>query len=382
MKENEEQQMKLKRFPGILTYVGQFCTITIDKRGEKMKKRVFYMTCLTMVLLLVTPTLAQSGATKAPGYHLIKKIVIGNEGFWDYLALDTGSRILYISHGTVVELLNIDTGVKGEPISELQGVHGIAFAHKLGRGYISNGKANTVTVFDLKTRKKLAEVKTGTNPDAILYDEFSNRVFTFNGRSADATVIDVADNTAAGTIALGGKPEFAISGDNGTIFVNIEDTSEIVVIDSKGLQVLRRWKLTPGEEPSGLAFDPKNKRLFSVCSNKLMVVSDSETGTIITTVPIGEGPDAARCDSQTGLVFSSNGEGTLTVIGQESADKYRVLETVPTARGARTMEIDPKTHHIFVVTAEFGPIPAASPENPHPRPAIVPGSFKILEFGM
>jgi YVTN family beta-propeller protein len=165
-----------------------------------MKKRVFYMTCLTMVLLLAAPALAQSGAAKAPGYHLVKKIVIGNEGLWDYLALDTESRILYISHGTVVELFNIDTGVKGEPIPELQGVHGIAFAHKLGRGYISNGKANTVTVFDLKTRKKLAEVKTGANPDAILYDEFSDRVFTFNGRSADATVINRNSPSATPTV--------------------------------------------------------------------------------------------------------------------------------------------------------------------------------------
>jgi YVTN family beta-propeller protein len=339
------------------------------------------------VLLLVVAALAQSNAAKAPGapgapgYHLIKKIVIGNEGFWDYLALDTESRILYISHGTTVELLNVDAGMKGEPIPDLQGVHGIAFAHKLARGYISNGKANTVTVFDLKTKKKLAEVKTGANPDSILYDEFSNRVFTFNGRSADATVIDAANNTAAATIALGGKPEFAVSDNKGVIFVNIEDTNEIAVIDCKNLHVQRRWKLTPGEEPSGLAFDQKNKRLFSVCSNKLMVVSNSETGTVVTTTPIGEGSDGTRFDPGTGLVFSSNGEGTLTVIGQESADKYKVLETVPTARGARTLEIDLKTHHVFVVTAEFGPTPEATLENPRPRPTIVPGSFTILEYG-
>jgi YVTN family beta-propeller protein len=345
-----------------------------------MKNKMFHLTLLMVVLLLLIPTPVQSNDTKTPGYHLFKTIVIGNEGSWDYLALDTGSRILYITHGTTVELLNIDTGVKGEPVTELQGVHGVAFAHKLGRGYISNGRANTVTVFDLKTRKKLAEVKTGTNPDAILYDEFSNRVFTFNGRSADTTAIDAANNTAVGTIPLGGKPEFAISDNKGTIFVNIEDTSEIAVIDTKNLHVLRRWKLAPGEEPSGLAFDQKNKRLFSVCSNKLMVVSNPETGTVVTTTPIGQGADAVRFDPQTGLVFSSNGEGTLTVIGQESADKYKVLETVPTARGARTMEIDLKTLHVFLVTAEFGATPAATPENPRPRPTLVPGTFKILEY--
>ena len=346
-----------------------------------MGKKIFHTTCLLVVLLLVIPTLAHSIDTKAPGYHLIKKIVIGNEGFWDYLALDTESRILYITHGTTVELLNIDTGIKGEPISGLQGVHGVAFAHRLGRGYISNGRANTVTVFDLKTRKKLTEVKTGANPDAILYDEFSNHVFTFNGRSADATVIDAANNTVVSTIALGGKPEFAISDNKGIIFVNIEDTSEVVAINCKNLHVQRRWKLTPGEEPSGLAFDQKNNRLFSVCANKVMVVSNSESGAVVTTVPIGAGVDAVRFDPQTGLVFSSNGDGTLTVILQESADKYRVVETVPTARGARTMEIDPKTHHVFLVTAEFGPTPVATPENPRPRPAIVPGSFKILVYG-
>ncbi len=338
-----------------------------------MKKILF----LTLVLFTI---LAFAQAAK-PGYHLLKKHVLGGAGGWDYLALDSHSRILYVTHGTAVELLNVDTGKKLEPITELQGVHGVAFAQKLGRGYISNGRANLVTVFDLKNRKKLAEVKTGTNPDAILFDSFSGRVFTFNGRSADATAINAADNSVAGTIPLGGKPEFAQTDAKGTIFVNIEDTSEIVAFSAKTLQVLRRWKITPGEEASGLAIDLKNKRLFSVCSNQLLVVSNYETGKVVTSGPIGKGSDAVRFDPKAGLVFSSNGEGTLTIIKQLSADKYAVLETVPTARGARTMEIDHKTHHVFLVTAEFGPAPAATLENPRPRPTIVPGSFQVLEFG-
>ena len=351
------------------------------RRGEKMKKSILTASFFLAVLLLAVLFMGQTTTPKTPGFHLINKSVLGGEGGWDYLALEPESRILYVTHGTAVELFHVDSGVKGEPITGLQGVHGVAFAPKLGRGYISNGRANSVTVFDLKTQKKLGEVMTGANPDAILYDAFSNRVFTFNGRSADATAINAADNTVAGTIPLGGKPEFAQADEKGAIFVNIEDTSEIAVIDARELKVPRRWKLTPGEEPSGLAYDGKNKRLFSVCSNKLLAVSDSVTGAVVATVAIGNGPDAVRFDSRTGLIFSSNGEGTLTVIQQESADKYVVLETVPTARGAHTMELDSSTHHLFLVTAEFGPTPPATTENQRPRPSIVPGSFQLLELG-
>jgi DNA-binding beta-propeller fold protein YncE len=307
--------------------------------------------------------------------------VLGGEGFWDYLALDTETRIMYITHGTEVVLLQIDSGQKLTPISGLQGVHGVAFAPKLGRGYISNGRADVLTVFDLKTRAKTAEIKTGANPDAILYDDFSGRIFSFNGRSADATAVNVADNSTAGTIPLGGKPEFAQSDGNGTIFVNIEDTSEIAAFDSRSLKILRRWKLAPGQEPSGLALDKKNRRLFSVCSNDMMVVSNADTGAIVATAPIGSGCDGVRFDPAIGLIFSSNGEGTMTVIRQMSPDKYTVQETVATARGARTLELDLKTHHVYLVTAEFAPAPAATTENPNPRPQIFPGTFQILEFG-
>jgi DNA-binding beta-propeller fold protein YncE len=333
-----------------------------------------------LVLGLAGLGLAAAQQAQPAGYHLLKKIVIGGEGGWDYMALDVQTRLLYVTHGNAVEIVNVDTGVKSEPIANLKGVHGVAFAPEKGRGYISNGRGNSISVFDLKTNKVLEEIpSSGQNPDAIMYDAFSDRVFAFNGRTANATAIDAATNKLVGTIDIGGKPEFAVTDGKGTIFVNNEDKSEVVAFDAKTLEVKKRWSIAPGEGPSGLAIDLKNKCLFSVC-NKVMVVSDFENGKVVATVPIGSGPDAVRYDPETGLVFASNGEGTLTVVRQESTDKYSVLETVTTARGARTMELDPKTHHVFVVTAEFGPAPAPTKEQPRPRPDIVPGTFMVLEF--
>jgi DNA-binding beta-propeller fold protein YncE len=319
-------------------------------------------------------------AQKPGGYHLLKKHVLGGEGGWDYMALDGRTRLLYVTHSSAVEILNIDTGVKGEPITGLKGAHGVAFAPERNRGYISNGRGNTVSIFDLKTHEVLGEVSSsGENPDAIMYDAFSGRVFTFNGRTGNATAIDAATNKVVGTVDIGGKPEFAVTDGKGTIFVNNEDKSEIVAFDAKSLEVKKRWSIAPGEGPSGLAIDLKGERLFSVC-NEVMVVSDFVNGKVVTTVPIGRGPDAVRYDPGTGLIFASNGEGTLTVVKQESPDKYTVVETVPTARRARTMELDPKTHHVFVVTAEFGPAPAPTKERPRPRPPVIPGTFMVLEF--
>jgi DNA-binding beta-propeller fold protein YncE len=336
---------------------------------------------LVLLLAVGIVGLAAAQAQQSAGYHLLKKHVLGGEGGWDYLALDSKTRLLYVTHGSVVEILNVDTGVKGEPITGLQGVHGVAFAPTRNRGYISNGRGNSISVFDLKTHKVLETVpSSGQNPDAIMYDAFSGRVFTFNGRTADATAIDAATNKVVGTVDIGGKPEFAVTDGQGTIFVNNEDTSEVVAFDAKSLGVKGRWSIAPGEGPSGLAIDLKNKRLFSVC-DKLMVVSDFVSGKVVATVPIGGGPDAVRFDPGTGLAFSSNGDGTLTVVKQESADKYAVLETIPTAPRARTMELDPKTHHVFVVTAEFGPAPAPTTEQPRPRPPVIPGTFQVLEFG-
>jgi DNA-binding beta-propeller fold protein YncE len=334
-----------------------------------------------VVVIAALAALAAVEPGAAPGYHLLKKHVLGGEGGWDYLALEGQSRLLYVTHGNAVEIFNVDTGVKEDPISGLQGVHGVAFAPERNRGYISNGRGNCMTVFDLKTRQVLAAVpSTGQNPDAIMYDAFSGRVFTFNGRTANATAIDAATDKVVGTVDIGGKPEFAVTDGQGTIFVNNEDTSEVVAFDAKSLQVTKRWSIAPGEGPSGLAIDLKNKRLFSVC-DKVMVVSDFVAGKVVATVEIGDGPDAVRYDPETGLVFASNGGGTLTVVKQLSADKYEVAETVPTAPRARTMELDPKTHHVFIVTAEFGPMPTPTAEQPRPRPAMIPGSFMVLEFG-
>jgi len=337
--------------------------------------------CLVVLLVVTVAALATAQAQKPAGYHLLKKHVLGGEGGWDYMALDGKTRLLYVTHGNAVEILNVDTGVKGEPITGLQGVHGVAFAPERNRGYISNGRGNSVSVFDLKTHQVLDTVpSSGQNPDAIMYDAFSGRVFTFNGRTANATAIDAATNKVVGTVDIGGKPEFSVTDGQGTIFVNNEDKSEVVAFDAKTLEVKKKWSIAPGEGPSGLAIDLKGKRLFSVC-DKVMVVSDFVNGRVVATVPVGGGPDAVRYDPATGLVFSSDGDGTMTVVKQESADTYSVLETVTTAPRARTMELDPKSHRVFVVTAEFGPAPAPTKELPRPRPPVIPGTFQVLEFG-
>jgi DNA-binding beta-propeller fold protein YncE len=312
---------------------------------------------------------------------VIDTLKLGGDGGWDYLAFDPASRRLFVSHGTHVVVVDADTKAAVGDIPDTPGVHGIAIAGELGRGFISNGRAATATIFDLKTLGKIGEVKTGENPDAILYDRASGRVFTFNGRSGDATAFDAAHGTVAGTIPLGGKPEFAVADGKGRVYVNIEDKSEIVALDAKTLQVKSRWPLKPCEEPSGLAFDSEHGRLFTVCSNRLMAVVDVSSGRVVTTLPIGGGVDAAAYDPATGLVFASNGEGTLTVVHEDSPDSFRVVENVPTQAGARTLALDPKTHRVFLSTAQFGPRPAPTAEVPRPRPSLVPGSFVVLVVG-
>lgn len=335
------------------------------------------MACLGLGLLTVS-TPAQQGPS---GYHLVKKVNLGGEGFWDYLTIDSASRRLFISRGTHVMVVDADNGSAVGDIPDTEGVHGVALAPDLGRGFTSNGRANTVTIFDLQTLKPIGSAKTGQNPDAILYDPASHRVFTFNGRSGDATAIDATTGVVAGTVALGGKPEFATADGMGRVYVNIEDKSELLALDSRALTVANRWPLTPCEEPSGMAIDAAHARLFSGCRNRMMTVVDAKSGKVVATPPIGQGVDANRFDAGTGLVFSSNGDGTLTVVRQDSPDKYTVVENVGTQRGARTMELDPKTHNLYLVTAEFGPPPEATPENPRPRSTLVPGSFTLLIFG-
>jgi YVTN family beta-propeller protein len=334
------------------------------------------------VCLIILSSCAASRAQSKPGYHVIKQVKLGGEGGWDYLTFDQKGNRLFISRGTHVMVVDADTGNVLGDIADTQGVHGIAVVDEFGKGYTSNGRANTVTVFDLKTLKVLKQVPVGQNPDAILYDPASKRVFTFNGRSGDATAIDAKSDTVAGTVALGGKPETATSDERGHVFVNIEDKSVIAEVDSQKLTVLNRWPLAPCEEPSGMAIDRKHHRLFSGCSNKLMAVTDADTGRVVTTLPIGAGVDANGFDDGAGLAFSSNGQdATLTVVHEDSPDKFSVVENVPTQRGARTMTLDPKTHRVFLVTAEFGPPPAPTPERPRPRPSVVPGSFTLLILG-
>jgi YVTN family beta-propeller protein len=306
-------------------------------------------------LLLADLVLAGSS-----GYHVVKAIPIGGVGRWDYDVVDSAARRVYVSHQTHVVVLDADSYAVVGDIPDTLGVHGIAVASELGRGFISNGKANTVTVFDLKTLKAISTVKTGQNPDAIYYDAGSKRVFAFNGRSANATVINAADGTVAGTIAVGGKPEFAAGDDKGHVYVNVEDKSELLEIDAQKMAVLHHWPLTGCKEPSGLAIDQKNRRLFSVCGNKKMMVVNADTGKVVATPAIGEDPDAAGFDPDTQLVFSSNGEsGDLTVIHEESPDKYTVVDTVPTKKYART---------IFLPIAEFEPVAPKGEEEPPMKP--------------
>ncbi|MGH9528760.1 MAG: YncE family protein [Terriglobales bacterium] len=332
-------------------------------------------------LFIAVLSLTASAVAGGPGYHVIKSFKLGGEGGWDYLTLDSNSRLLYISRGTHVIVLNVDSGTVEGDIPDTPGVHGIALAPDLGRGFVSNGQEGTVTIFDLKSLKLIAKVKVGENPDAILYDASTKRVFTFNGRSHDSSAIDATNGTVLATIKLDGKPEFAVSDGKGMIFDNIEDKSELTAIDAKTLQVKSTWPLAPCEGPSGLAIDRKNHRLFSGCHNELMTVVNADNGKVITTLPIGKGVDATRFDPGTDLAFASCGDGYLTVLKEESPDKFSAVENVSTQEGARTLALDLKSHTIYLVTAKFGPPPAPTPERPHPWHSIVPDTFTVLVVG-
>ena len=332
------------------------------------------------IAILVICLSTIGNAQNSPGYHLVKKIAVGGEGGWDYITFDAQSHRLFASHGTNVVVISTDSDKIVGEIPKTEGVHGIAVANEFGRCFVSNGRTSTVSIVDLKTLKLLDTVSVGKNPDAILYDAFSRRVFVFNGRSNDATILDAEKGTVVSTLPLGGKPEFSVTDGKGRIFVNIEDKSEIAVIDAKELKILSRWPIKPGEEPSGLAIDVEHHRLFSVCGNKLMAVVDADNGKVIASLPIGDRVDGCAFDPGAGLAFSSNGEGTVTVVREESPDKFSVLETVATQIGARTITVDPKTHTLYLPTAEFGPAPAPTQERPHPRPVILPNTFVILKI--
>jgi DNA-binding beta-propeller fold protein YncE len=321
-------------------------------------------------------------AAAAPGYHVIKTYKLGGEGGWDYLTVDAPARRFYISRGTHVIVLDADSGKNVGDIPDTPGVHGVALAPELGKGFVSNGREGTVTVFDVKTLSPIgSKVKAGENPDAILYDPATKRVFTFNGRSHDSTAIDAETGKVLGTIKLAGKPEFAASDAKGEVFVNIEDTSELTVIDPNKLEVKAKWPLAPCTEPSGLAMDRQHRRLFVGCDNKMMAVVDADSGKILATPAIGEGVDATAFDPETGLAFASCGEGVLTVVKEDSPEKFSIVENVKTEPGARTMALDVKTDNVFTVTAKFGPPPPPTADNPHPRRAILPDTFEVLVLG-
>jgi DNA-binding beta-propeller fold protein YncE len=309
------------------------------------------------------------------GYHVLGDVKIGGEGGWDYLTVDSAARRLYVSHGTHVAVVDIDSGKVAGDIPDTPGVHGIAIAPELNRGFISNGRSNNVTIFDLKTLKALSKVPTGENPDSIRYDAVSGRVFAFNGRSKSATAIDAKTGAVAATIPLPGKPEFSIADGKGKVYVNIEDTSELVEIDAAKGTVTKKYSLSPCTEPSGLAFDAKDRRLFSVCSNRVMAISDPDSGKVIASPAIGAGSDGAAFDPGAGYAFSSNGDGTLTIV-QQNGGKWEVAENVATERGARTIAVDEKTHHVFLPTARTAPAQAGGG-----RATFLPDTFKVLVVG-
>jgi DNA-binding beta-propeller fold protein YncE len=318
---------------------------------------------------------AQSGQ---PGYHVERQIKLGGDGRWDYITIDTAGHRLFVARQTRIMVVNQESGKLLGEIPGIDGAHGVALDYRTGHGFATAGRSGTVTMFDIKTLKVLGSHPAADDADAILFDPASHKVFTFNGDANSASVIDPVSGELVGTIPLGGKPEFGVSAGDGKLYVNIEDKGEVAEIDAKANRVLRRWPLGPCAEPTGLAIDRVQQRLFSVCHSKVMAISDAEAGKLITTVPIGEGVDGAAFDPGTGLAFASNGEGTVTVVHEDSPTQFRVVQTVPTRRGARTIALDPRSHRIFTVTADLGPTPPATEQDPHPRPPVLPGTFTLL----
>ena len=297
---------------------------------------------------------------------------IQSGGGWDYIFVDTASNRLFVSHGTQVNVLDKSTGDSLGVIPNTNGVHGIALVHSLGKGYTSNGRANNVTVFDLNTLQVLDSIPTGENPDAIFYDDYSKKIITCNGRSKNISVIDPSANKVVATIDVKGKPETAVSDGTGKVFINNEDKSEIEVVDINAGKLINSWSIAPGESPSGLSIDRATKRLFAGCDNKLLMVIDATNGKVVAQVPIGDGCDGTAFDPSTKTIYSSNGEGTLTVIREVSKDKYEVVANVPTKRGARTLAVDTKSNTVYLPTADFGASTGSG------RPPMIPGTFQVL----
>ncbi|TPG44117.1 YncE family protein [Flavobacterium pectinovorum] len=332
------------------------------------------MKCLIVLLLALFASFLQ-----AQNLKLSNEIPVAGDLGWDYLSVDEPAQRLFVSHGNVVNVIDLKTDKAIGVIADTKGVHGITIANDLNKAFISDGADNAITIVNLTTFELIEKVAIkGVKPDAILYDKFSKKVFVYNAKSNDATVIDAVTNKVLKSIPLDGKPEFSATNKKGLVYVNIEDKNQIKVIDAIKLEVVKTFDISPGDEPSGLAFDVVNNRLFSVCGNSIMIVTDAITGKVVTTLPIGEGSDGVFYDEKRKLIFSSNGEGTLTVIKQKNKDSYAVLETVPTVKGARTITMSKATGTIYMPTASFGKTPDATAENPNPRAVIIPGTFKVL----
>jgi DNA-binding beta-propeller fold protein YncE len=337
-----------------------------------MKKMFFIMAGVILSLY------GLKGQNSSNGYKIVQKIHLEGDGFWDYLNADDATGMLYVSHGKIVNVVDMATGQNVATITDVNGVHGIAIAPEFNKGFISNGPDSNVTVFSTKDYSVIEKIAiTGKNPDAIMYEPFTKTIFTWNGRTSNATVIDAKTDKVIQTIKLAGKPEAAVSDGKGKVFVNIEDKSEVSMINVKTWKVEQTWSISPGEGPSGLAIDIENHRLFSA-TDKLMVVLDAETGKIITTLPTGDRVDGAGFDPGLKRAYSSCGEGKLTVVQEENPNSFKVLENVPTQAGARTISVSAKTHKIYLPTAEFGPAPEKTADNPRPRPTLKPGTFTIL----
>ena len=339
--------------------------------------------CLLLLAILspAAPRPVPAAPIDGARYHADGHILIGGEGGWDLLAVDPAAPRLYVTHSTRVEVVDLEHRSVVGGVSGIRGVHGVALAPGLRRGFTSNGFDSTVTIFDLDSLKTLSTVKIpGRNPDAILFEPVTRRVFVFNGGSGNTTALDAATGEIVGTLALGGRPELAVADGCGGVFVNLEDSSAVVGFDAATLALRTRWPLAPGEEPTGLAFDRAHHRLFSVCHNQKMIVLDSESGRVIASLPIGAGVDGVAFDSTSALAFSSNGDSTMTVVKEESPERFSVVANIATPRGARTLALDPVTHRVYLVTAQFGPPPAPTPERPRPRPTIVPNTFEVLIY--
>jgi YVTN family beta-propeller protein len=319
------------------------------------------------------------------GYHLLKKYDLGaapgGKEYWDYITFDAATRRLYISHNTEVKVVDADSGALVGNIPDLKRVHGIALASDLGRGFISDGGADEAVVFDLKTLKVTNHIKTGGNPDCIIYDPASKHIFTMNGKSSDSSVIDPASLAVIATIPMGGRPEYAVADGKGMIYDNIEDKNEVVALDSRANTVKSRWPIAPAAEATAMDMDVQHRRLFIGGRNKLLAIMDADTGKVLQTFPIGSGVDTNIYEPETGLLFTAVREGVLHIFHEDSADKFSVVETVKTEFGARNMALDPKTHKLFIDTADFGPAPAATTEQPNPQPTPVSGTFRLLVYG-